>query len=75
MKKSRSLFSQLIQKVGRTPDKSAWGCLTAAGQHCCRLVETKTWRTNLVWSTSFVENASRPKSLCVLSAIRVKKTV
>jgi hypothetical protein len=30
-----------------------------AGQFYCQVVETKTWRTNHVWSTSFVENASR----------------
>jgi hypothetical protein len=24
--------------VVRTPDKSAWGCLTAAGQHCYLLI-------------------------------------
>jgi hypothetical protein len=58
MKKSKSFFSQL--KVGRTPDK--------AGQHRCQVDETKTWRTNHVWSTSFVENTSRP-NLCDLSAL------
>jgi hypothetical protein len=41
---------------GRTPDK--------AGQYCCPVDETKSWRTNLVWSTGFVEDTSRPKSLC-----------
>jgi hypothetical protein len=55
MKKSESLFGRLILKVGRTPDK--------AGQHCCRVNEMKTWRTNRVWSTSFVENTSRPNPL------------
>jgi len=55
MKESKSLFGRLILKVGRTPDK--------AGQHRCRVDETKTWRTNHVWSTSFVENASRPNPL------------
>jgi hypothetical protein len=53
-KKSKSLFGRLIQKVGQTPDK--------AGQFYCQVVETKTWRTNHVWSTSFVENAYRPNS-------------
>jgi hypothetical protein len=75
MKKSKSLscleqgrkISQLIQKVGRTPDK--------AGQHCCRVDETKTWRTNHVWSTSFVENASRPNSPRNLRNLRLKISV
>jgi hypothetical protein len=60
MKKSKSFFSQL--KVGRTPDK--------AGQHRCQVDETKTWRTNHVWSTSFVENTSRP-NLCDLSGVNL----
>ena len=56
MKKSKDLFSQFILKVGRTPDK--------ARQHRCQVDETKTWRTNNVWCTSFVENTSRPNPLC-----------
>jgi hypothetical protein len=64
MKENKSLFSQLILKVGRTPDK--------AGQHRCRVDETKTWRTNHVWSTSFVENTSRP-NLCALCALSGNK--
>jgi hypothetical protein len=67
MKESKSLFSQLIQKVGRTPDK--------AGQFYCQVVETKAWRTNHVWSTSFVENASRPNSLRNLRNQRLKISV
>jgi hypothetical protein len=67
MKKSRSLLSQLIQKLGRTPDKT--------GQHCCRVVETKIWRTNHVWSTSFVENTSRPNFLRPLRNLRLKISV
>ncbi len=74
MKKSKSYLSyleqsrkigQLIQKVGRTPDK--------AGQYCCRVVETKTWRTNHVWSTSFVENASRPNPSALSASSAVIK--
>ena len=50
--------------MGRTPDK--------AGQFYCQVDETKTWRTNHVWSTSFVENASRPNSLRNLRNLRQK---
>src|SRR4030042_2692588 len=64
MKKSKSSFSQLILKIGRTP--------VQAGQHRCRVVETKTWRTNKVWSTSFVEHASRPNPLRPLHHQRIK---
>jgi hypothetical protein len=67
MKKSKSLFSQLILKVGRTPDK--------AGQHRCQVDEMKTWRTNRVWSTSFVENTSRPNFLRPLRNQRLKISV
>ncbi len=53
--------------MGRTPDK--------AGQRCCRVNETKTWRTNHVWSTIFVENAFRPNSLRPLRNPRLKISV
>jgi hypothetical protein len=74
MKKSKSLscleqgrkISQLIQKVGRTPDK--------AGQHCCRVDETKTC-ASLRESTSFVENASRPNSPRNQRNLRLKISV
>jgi hypothetical protein len=39
MKNSKGLFSQLMLKVGRTPDK--------ARQHGCQVVETKTWRVSI----------------------------
>jgi hypothetical protein len=67
MKESKSLLSQLILKVGRPPDK--------ARQFYCQVVETKTWRTNHVWSTSFVENTSRPNSPRNLRNLRLKISV
>jgi hypothetical protein len=53
LERSRKI-GRIILKVGRTPNK--------VGQFYCQVVETKTWRTNHVWSTSFVENTSRPNS-------------
>jgi hypothetical protein len=40
-----------------------------AGQFYCPVDETKTWRTNHVWSTSIVEDTSRLKSLWSLCAL------
>ncbi|MBN1392076.1 MAG: hypothetical protein JW947_04655 [Sedimentisphaerales bacterium] len=66
MKKSKNLFIQLVVKVGRSP--------VQAGQRCCRVDETKIWRTNRVWSTNFVENASRPNLLRPRRNQRQKKS-
>ena len=60
MKKRKSLFGRLTQKVGRTPDK--------AGRFYCQVVETKAG-ASLRESTSFVENAFRPIPLRSLPAL------
>jgi hypothetical protein len=59
-----NLFNQFILKVGLTP--------VQARQQCCRVGETKNWRTNRIWSTIFVENASRPNLLRPLRNQRLK---